>query len=183
MDDSQATAQNTPQQPVFQDDTASSQQLAQQGAAAPASQPATQSWQDILQPTPPVSVPGHAKEQAPIASMDVPVQTVEAPTHEYVHPSEKTPELHQEVREAGVEHTKETAELTLEDKNAGLEYAKESVPVPTQPVGMVQLPHTKEEAQQKINAAGSATNASYGLAVLLEKVWKKLQFVHQTMTG
>ncbi|MFH1186599.1 MAG: hypothetical protein V1697_00305 [Candidatus Levyibacteriota bacterium] len=64
--------------------------------------------------------------------------------------SEKEPELHPEVKTAGVEIVSEAPKLTKEDAEAGITYAKEATPVETEPSGKVQLPMTEQKAEETL---------------------------------
>lgn len=78
--------------------------------------------------------------------------------------TEKTPVLHPEVKEAGVEVVSQPV-LTAEDQKAGLSLAKESVPPITEPSGIVQLEYLK-------NAGGGSSNSVFWLYKLMEKITK-----------
>ena len=69
---------------------------------------------------------------------------------EFVKPTEVAPQIHPEVREAGVVESPnpQTPKLTLEDKKAGLGLAKESTPVITEPTGLVNLPFDQTDVQK-----------------------------------
>ena len=117
----------------------------------------TQPQAQVQQPATPVGTP--QKEQQPVPSE----------VSEFVKPSQVEPAIHPELAEVGVERVSEIPELTLEDKKAGLSAAKESVPVPTTPQGLVQLPMTEEEARRTIKTT-NASDSRHWLAVLVEKV-------------
>ncbi len=132
--------------------------------------PQSQVQQTVQQPidstlpsvqTQPISSP--QKERVISAS---PISTVEVVT-----PSIPEPVLSPEVKEVGVQKVPEMPQLTLEHENAGIQMAKESVPVITQPSGIVELPMTKMEADK----VGKAPKKSiYWMAVEILRQYKIL---------
>lgn len=123
-------------------------------------------------PTPPNPVSGPHKEIAPIRQVPV----VEAPVTEYIRPTEVSPQLNQEVVEAGVEvvNNPEQPQLTQEHKTAGLEPAKEAVPVtvPLQPT--IQLPYSAQQVKE-IEKKVPISESKHWLAALTEYLLKKIQ--------
>lgn len=115
-----------------------------------------QSGQNVqtAQPIPSVSI---HKEQAPVA----------VSPEQIMQPTEKAPELYPEVAEVGVEHVVQMPALTPSQQQAGVAFAKESIPHPTSPSGMVQLPMTTEQAQQVVKTHKTVTDSIYWLATLV----------------
>ncbi|MDQ5900438.1 MAG: hypothetical protein QG600_16 [Patescibacteria group bacterium] len=115
-------------------------------------------------------VGGGHKEHAPIAS-----QRVEAPVAEYIdrHGSEKTPDVTQELKEAGVEVVeRERPQLDQSHQQVGVTHAKESTPVILQ-TQSVQLPYTPVQIQTMKKE--SVNEGKHWLAVFVEYLGKKLQ--------
>lgn len=151
---------------MIMDDTAqSSLQNSTQGDDG-----ATQAPQPQVVPQPVGSV---AKEHGPLG------------TSEFIAPSgaEIEPVIPEEVAEHGVEAvaSTEAPPLTATHKEAGIQHAKESVPVSSQPQGTIQLPMTEEDALHTIKTT-KIFDSKHWLAVLIEKVYQKLRFMHQTLT-
>jgi hypothetical protein len=123
----------------------------------------------IAQPQNPMS--GPHKEAGPI---------MQAPVSEYVRPSEVTPQIPQEVAEAGVEVSPNPEHVPLNQthQQVGIHHAKEATPVaiPTQPT--VQLPYTPLEAKE-IEKKTSTTESKHWLAALTEYLLKKIQGIAQ----
>lgn len=105
------------------------------------------------------------KEQAPI-NPKVESQIIKA--------SEEGPIIPKEVRDAGVEQVSDMPPLTDEDKIVGIGYSGESNPVHTQPLGMVKLPMSEEEALKTIKTT-SNTDSRHWLAVLIGKIYKAVK--------
>lgn len=118
-------------------------------------------------PQPQYSVSGPHKEAGPI---------MQAPVSEYVRPSEVTPQIPQEVSEAGVEVSPNPEHVPLNQthQQVGIQHAKEATPVviPTQPT--VQLPYTALEAKE-IEKKTSINESKHWLAALTEYLLKKIQ--------
>jgi hypothetical protein len=105
----------------------------------------------------------------------------------FVMPSEQEPKLHTEVSEAGVEVVTQTPELPKEVEKLGLQASSESAKPNTEPTGVIKLPLTEDQAEDVINTQrhDSAiaehtegmyrTNSIYGLAVLVKKIFIKMQ--------
>ncbi len=93
---------------------------------------------------------------------------------EWIKPSEKKPEIHPEIAEAGIKEVSELPELKEDHKKAGIELAKESTPVSTEPLGIVELPMTQTQASNIVKKNKDATNALVWLAILVLKQIKKM---------
>lgn len=93
---------------------------------------------------------------------------------EWVKPSEKEPEIHPEIAEAGIKETSELPELKEDHKKAGIELAKESTPVSTEPLGIVELPMTQAQASNIVKKNKDSANALVWLAILVLKQIKKM---------
>lgn len=121
-----------------------------------------------------------AKEFGPLRQAQG--EPVEGKPEEYIQPSgaEIQPEVSAELQEHGVEAvaTSERPQLTEHHNNIGMRHAKESVPSPTQVTSSshIQLPMTEEEALKTIKTTGTS-DSKHWLAVLVEKVYKKLRFI------
>ena len=103
-------------------------------------------------PTNPVATAHKESEPISVVSPEAPV--------EYIKPSEVVePEIHQEVAEAGVEAVSETPHVTQQHQAIGITPAKESVPVQTQPTGVVQLPQTQQEAMHLLKKERDPKNS------------------------
>lgn len=89
--------------------------------------------------------------------------------------SEQSPDLHPEVKEAGVETVSQQPKLMEEAQKAGLTWAKESVPVATDPSGIVQFEYLK-------SSSGGYQNSALWLYKLAEKV-KKVRKLFQANIG
>lgn len=124
------------------------------------------------QAAPPQPVGSIAKEHGPVG------------TTEFIKPSgaEVAPSIPPEAVEHGVEvvPSTEAPPLTVEHKEAGIHPAKESVPVSVQPQQTIQLPMTEEEALKIIKTTG-VSDSRHWLAVLIEKVYKQLRFLHRKL--
>lgn len=127
-------------------------------------------------------VPVQQQQQQPTAQTVGSVAKEHGPVgvSEFIKPSgpEIAPVIPPEVAEHGVEAvtTPERPQLTEHHKTIGMEHAKESVPAPIQPASTshIQLPMTEEEALQTIKTTG-VNDSKHWLAILIEKVYKKLQ--------
>lgn len=130
--------------------------------------------QQVPQPQQPSSpISGGNKEHGPIGSGKV---------AEYVapHPSEATPELPQEVKEAGVEASPNVEQpgIPEEAKQAGVSHAKETVPVtvsdqaPTPQPVQLPTPMNYEEAKKEVSQ-GNPTNSKTWLGMLSKYVLEK----------
>lgn len=116
------------------------------------------------QPVVPASpVSGPVKEAEPVALPS-----------EYIQPTEQHVEMPQEVREAGVEAVRETPDLTLHDQKAGIELAKEATPVAIEPSGMMQMPMTKEKAEETIKIHKKISDSVVWLATMVLRQLKML---------
>lgn len=122
--------------------------------------------------TQPVSPPPPLKEQEPLVSE----QSLET----LVQPSEVEPVLHPEVKEVGVVKVPQIPTLTLEDQKAGLALAKESVPVPTQPSGLVGLPKDEKEAASFLKVHRDVKNAVVWLVAMLLRQFRQ---AHEKVVG
>lgn len=109
---------------------------------------------------------GQKEAEMPIVNADL--QSSE------ITPSEHEPNLHPEVKEAGVEVISETPRITVEHQKAGIELAKESVPVKTQPTGSITL--TPSQAQ-RLSKSGNVNDSISWLAKLLIKHFKKINIL------
>lgn len=98
----------------------------------------------------------------------------------WIEPSEKEPQIHPEVAEAGVERVSSTPELTPEAQKTGLRLAKESTPVSTQPSGAVQLPISEQKSKNILRFHKKVANSVTWLAVLVLKHFKK---IHRKITS
>ncbi|MBI1982525.1 MAG: hypothetical protein HYU49_01805 [Candidatus Levybacteria bacterium] len=130
------------------------------------------------QDQPQASVGGSVVQQPVVTPVSAPQKEQQPPASsvsEFVKPSEAEPAIHPELAEVGVEKVSEVPELTLEDKKAGLAPAKESVPVLTQPSGLIQLPMTEEEARRTIKTT-NVSDSRHWLAVLVEKMFQILKY-------
>ncbi len=99
---------------------------------------------------------------------------IEASVADYVdaHGSEKTPDLSQELKEAGVTvENKERPVLNEEHKAAGVQHAKESVPIIPQ-TQSVQLPYTPVQIHEMKKT--STKEGKHWIAVFVEYLGKKL---------
>lgn len=121
----------------------------------------------------PVSTP--VKEQEPSQTWQEPI-----PSPEMVIPSEAEPSMHPEVAEVGVEKVREVPTLTLEDQKAGLQLAKESVPVSTQPSGLVDLPKDEKEAASFLKVHRDVKNAVVWLVAMLLRQFRQ---AHEKVVG
>lgn len=95
-------------------------------------------------------------------------------SQEFLQPSEDLPQLTKELKELGVETTKAESSPTGEHQAIGIKPAGESVPVTTQPSGIVRLPMTKEEAKQ-ISKTHGIKDALRWLAALISRQLKIVQ--------
>lgn len=131
-------------------------------------QNSTQTPQVVPQP-----VGSLAKEHGPIG------------TTEFIKPTGAEAELviPPEVAEHGIETVPNTEAppLTVEHKEAGIHHAKESVPVSSQPQQTIKLPITEEEALRIMKTTG-VSESKHWMAVLIEKVYDQLRFMHQKIT-
>lgn len=120
------------------------------------------------QPGYPVS--GPHKERAPIMQA--------APLAEYIQPTEVTPQVPQEVAEAGVEvvANPEQPQLTSEHQAVGLQPAREAVPAVITQTQTIQLPYSAVVAQQ-VEKQSSVKESRHWLAILTEYLLKKLQLI------
>lgn len=122
-----------------------------------------------------------AKEFGPLRQAQG--EPVEGKPEEYIQPSgaETQPEVPVELQEHGVEVVpdQEKPNLTEHHANIGIRHAKESVPAPTQVTSSshIQFPMTEEEALQIIKTTGTS-DSKHWLAMLVEKVYEKMRFVH-----
>jgi hypothetical protein len=146
-------------------------QSQQPGVGVPLSGGQSQSQSQPQQAQTPQPVSGPAKEHAPIET---------APS-EYMQPTERMPELHPIVKEAGVEQSPDTerVQLTSEQLQAGVNHAKDALAHPTEPSGSVQLPMTQTQVIES-KKADTVTNPKRWLAELTEYVMKKLQMQKDT---
>lgn len=64
--------------------------------------------------------------------------------------SEVEPELHPEVKAAGVETVSEKLKLTEDHLKTGISHAKESTPVETEPSGRIKYPISEHDAKQAL---------------------------------
>lgn len=105
-------------------------------------------------------------------------------TAEFIKPSgaEVAPVIPPELSEHGVEAvpSTEAPPLTVEHKEAGIHHAKESVPVSSQPQQTIKLPMTEEEALKVIKTT-NVSDSKHWLALLIEKVYEHLRFMHQKL--
>lgn len=169
MDDSQNQQQSNPVSILGQDPTgqvvqsSTVQQPVQQDGILPGVlQVPPISFQ---QPAPtPISVPH--KEQAVSSA---PSNSEAAPL---IIPTEQEPVISQEVAPI-IERISEEPKITEAHKQIGLELAKESVPVSTQPTGLVHIPWPAEEVQ-KIKRTTATNDSKHWLAILFERVLKQL---------
>lgn len=115
----------------------------------------------------PVSAP--IKEQEPLAESE-----------EFIVPSETEPTLAPEIKEVGVKEVAQVPTLTLEDQKAGLTLAKESVPVPTQPSGLVDLPKEEKEAASFLKVHRDVKNAVVWLVATL---FRQFRQAHEKVVG
>lgn len=100
--------------------------------------------------------------------------------------SEQEPNLHPEVKKAGVEAVSQIPELPKGVQDLGLRPSPESVKPTTEPTGVVKLPLTEDRAEEVISSQkhDSAiaehtegiyrTNSIYGLAILVKKIIKEM---------
>lgn len=109
------------------------------------------------------------KEQGIVTSVDINVKPLDT---ELIKPSEIEPQIHPEAHEAGVEKVSDIPELTKEHEKIGIQHAKESVPVSTQPTGVVQL---MEEVEAKGGKIKGDEESVHWLWVLLNRVTKHLK--------
>jgi hypothetical protein len=117
---------------------------------------------DLPQPVPtPVSMPNKEVELAP--------------TSDYVTPSSEIESIikDKEVADAGVKEVGQAPKLTEEHFKTGMKHAAESIPVSTEPTGVIKLPMTQSQAQQQ--AKGSTTDAATWLANFILKFLKKMR--------
>ncbi len=156
MDDSQKTIQSNPVGAFGQDPIAQSQPAVIQQPQQPQT------------PTP-ISIPH--KEQiissAPINS--------EAPL---LTPTEQEPVVSDEVAHV-VEKVFEGPQITEAHKQIGLELAKESVPVNTQPTGLVHVPWSPDEIQ-KVKRTTAPDDSKHWLAIFFERVLKQFSAAQKT---
>ena len=117
-----------------------------------------------VQPTPVGSV---HKEQGPAAPV---VQT-----SEFIKPSDSEPQITKELSEIGVEAVSHTPALTKEHQDAGVYHAKESVPVATEPAGIVALPMTQTQAVSILKMHKKVSESILWLATLILKQFKLLK--------
>ncbi|MBP6882666.1 MAG: hypothetical protein KBC15_03905 [Candidatus Levybacteria bacterium] len=135
------------------------------------------------QVTPPVAPPtqqapvfhpqavGGPKESVPFSS-----RTVEAPTAEYIRPTEVAPVIPQEVAEAGVEIAPDREQPQLDETHnaAGVTHSEPAnIPHPTAPTGSVVLPYTFEQATQ-IEKTTSEDDSEHWLVLLSKYIMRKL---------
>lgn len=137
----------------------------------------------VQQPAPPAAptfhpkaVGGH-KESVPFSS-----RRVEAPTSEYMQPTEAAPSMPQEVPqelvEAGVEVSPDREQPKLDEthEKAGVTYSESAnIPHPTAPTGAVTLPYTFEQATQ-IEKTTDENDSEHWLVSLSKYIMRKLAF-------
>ncbi len=144
------------------------QSSVQGNGTMPQVQPADDTTQPVSQP-----VGSVAKEHGPSVGVS-----------EFIKPSgaEASPVIPPEVAEHGVEAVvnEEAPRVTEEQRQVGIEPAKESVPVLTQPTGLVQGPMTEEEARETMKIHKKVSNSIVWLAAT---ILKHAQMVHQKITG
>lgn len=130
----------------------------------PQTHPQDSSAVQTVQPQPVVPVGQPNKEFGPVATSDV------------LKPTETAPVISPEVAEHGVEVVKstETVPLTLEDQKHGVTHAKETMPVHTEPKGMVTLPLTQQQAVATLKTTKSVKESIAWLAVLVLKQLKRM---------
>lgn len=100
-------------------------------------------------------------------------------------PSEALPELHPEVKEAGVEVSIEHHEkphLTDEHKAVGIEHAPVNAPVSTQPTLNIVLPLPEQKAQEVARKDKNISDSILWLAFLVLKRLRVLREVKQEQT-
>ena len=137
-------------------------------------QPQTQTPQDQKQVAPvATSVGTTQKEQGPVMRSDS-----ETRVSEFIKPSKPELTITSELSEIGVE-TQRPPAITAEHEKAGITLAKESVPVKTEPSGIVYLPMTEDEAKQTLKHA-KPTNSIWGVAALVLKYFKE---IHKKIVG
>ncbi len=119
------------------------------GSQVPMQQPAVQ----------PISIP-HREHILPTSS--------QSETSALITPSEQEPQIPKEIEHI-VEKVENQPVLTEEHKKIGLELAKEATLAVTQPIGIVQLPMTEEEALKVIKLHTKISNSILWLAKLVLK--------------
>ena len=91
---------------------------------------------------------------------------------EVIQASEKTVELSQEEKEAGVKAVSQTPVLTDDHHEAGIYQAKESVPVRSEPTGAVALPMTQAQARSVLKLHKKISDSIVWLAAIIMKYFK-----------
>lgn len=157
---------------------------------APQTSPVTPNVQDVsaTQPQPPIPAPPVVQTVATPGQPVAPVSTGHkeaAPMLQSVDikPSDHTelvPNVDQELKEAGVEHTPqvEHPKLTAEDKKAGIEVAKAAVPVSSVTGSKVKLPFTEE----KVEEIRKTTSLKDSLRWFAEEVLREIKKTHEKLT-
>ncbi len=147
-----------------------SQQNASSGQGASVAEPVA----TPQAPSAPVGVAGGSNKEAAPISIDI-----SKPSESLIRPSEAEPQLHPEVKEAGVEVSPnhEVPSLTYDDKQAGLTHAKEVTPVATEPSGLVNMPFptpmTLQQAETVIKTDRNTADSKLWLGTLIRKLFRQ----------
>lgn len=96
-----------------------------------------------------------------------------APVQDFVSPSETSPVMDKEVKDAGIKEVGGAPKLTEEHFKAGVRHAAETTPVSTEPSGTVHLPMTQSQAGEKVK--GNTDDSATWLASLIMRIFKKMR--------
>lgn len=114
--------------------------------------------------------------QTPADLTSTPNKEVEiAPTSDYLTPSAEIESIikDKEVKDAGVTEVSPAPSLDQSHFKAGMRHAGSTVPVPTEPTGIVKLPMTHGQALQQTK--GSTDDAATWLANFILRFLKKMR--------